>query len=79
MKIHAKDFRVPQGNEVKLRDWPTKVEPVYKSNDRYKELLDEHVAKLSAQQQFLYASDRHAVLLIFRRWMPRERTAPSST
>ena len=31
-----------------------------------KKLLEEHVAQLSSQQQLLYASNRHAVLLIFQ-------------
>jgi PPK2 family polyphosphate:nucleotide phosphotransferase len=66
MKIHTKDFRVTEGDEVDLRKWATKVDPVYKSKEQYKALLEEHVAKLSAQQQLLYASNRNAVLLIFQ-------------
>jgi PPK2 family polyphosphate:nucleotide phosphotransferase len=42
------------------------VRAVYKSTEEYKELLGEHVARLSAQQQLLYASNRYAVLLIFQ-------------
>jgi PPK2 family polyphosphate:nucleotide phosphotransferase len=37
---------------------------VYKSKKHYQELLEEHVALLSAMQQLHYASDRYAVLLI---------------
>ena len=66
MKISSKDFRVGEGDEVDLRKWSTKVEPVYKSKEHYQKLLAEHVARLSALQQLLYASDRHAVLLIFQ-------------
>jgi len=66
MKIHTKDFRVAEGDEVDLDKWPTKVDPVYKSKDQYKKLLDDHVEQLSDQQQLLYASNRHAVLLIFQ-------------
>ena len=55
-----------EGHEVDLKKWPTKVDPVYKSKEQYKKLLEEHVAQLSAQQQLLYASNRHAVLLIFQ-------------
>jgi PPK2 family polyphosphate:nucleotide phosphotransferase len=66
MKISSKDFRVREGDEVNLKKWPTLVDPVYKSKEQYQELLGEHVAKLSAQQQLLYASNRHAVLLIFQ-------------
>ena len=66
MKINSKDFRVREGHEVDLKKWPTKVDPVYKSKEQYKKLLEEHVAQLSAQQQLLYASNRYAVLLIFQ-------------
>jgi PPK2 family polyphosphate:nucleotide phosphotransferase len=66
MKIKPKDFRVRQGDEVNLKKWPTKLEPVYKSKEGYQELLREHVSKLSSLQQLLYASNRFAVLLIFQ-------------
>ena len=66
MKIHSKDFRVREGDEVNLKKWPTTVKPVYKSKEQYQKLLAEHVAQLSSQQQLLYASNRHAVLLIFQ-------------
>jgi len=66
VKINSKDFRVREGHEVDLKKWPTKVDPVYKSKEQYKKLLEEHVGQLSSQQQLLYASNRHAVLLIFQ-------------
>ena len=66
MKIDSKDFRVREGDEVDLKKWPTRVDPVYKSKEQYKKLLEEHVGQLSSQQQLLYASNRHAVLLIFQ-------------
>ena len=66
MKIHTKDFRVHEGDDVDLKKWPTKAKPVYKSKDEYKRLLDQHVVQLSAQQKLLYASDRYAILLIFQ-------------
>jgi PPK2 family polyphosphate:nucleotide phosphotransferase len=66
MKIRSKDFQVREGDEVDLRKWPTKIDPVYKTKDHYKKLLEEHVEHLSAQQQLLYADNRFAVLLIFQ-------------
>jgi PPK2 family polyphosphate:nucleotide phosphotransferase len=66
MNIHPKDFRVAEGDTVDLDKWPTITEPVYKSKTEYKKLLEEHVAHLSDQQQLLYASNRHAILLIFQ-------------
>jgi PPK2 family polyphosphate:nucleotide phosphotransferase len=66
MKFNPNDFRVREGEEVKLRKWPTRVAPFYKSEHHYQKLLGEHVAQLSAQQQLLYASNSHAILLIFQ-------------
>ena len=66
MKIHTKDFRVPERDEVDLGKWPTTVDPVYKSKKQYHKMLEDHVAQLSSQQQLLYASNRYAVLLIFQ-------------
>jgi PPK2 family polyphosphate:nucleotide phosphotransferase len=66
MKISSKDFRVPEGHDVDLGKWPTIVDPVYKSKEQYQELLTDHVTRLSSQQQLLYASNRHAILLVFQ-------------
>jgi PPK2 family polyphosphate:nucleotide phosphotransferase len=66
MKVHSKEFRVREGDEVDLEKWPTMVDPVYGSKEQYQEMLTDHVACLSAQQQLLYASNRHAILLIFQ-------------
>ena len=66
MKIDSKDFRVNEGDKVDLRKWPTKTEPVYKSKKDYQDMLADHVARLSAQQQLLYASNSCAILLIFQ-------------
>ncbi len=65
MKINSKDFRAT-GKKVKLGKWPTQVKPVCKSKEQYKELLAEHVEKLSSLQQLHYASNRYALLLIFQ-------------
>ena len=66
MKISSKDFRVREGDEVDLKKWPTKTDPVYKSKEQYEQILQEHVARLSTQQRLLYASNQHAILLIFQ-------------
>ena len=66
LKIKSKNFRVEEGSDVDLNKWPTKVDPVYGSKKKYEDLLSDHVARLSAQQQLLYASNRHAILLIFQ-------------
>ena len=66
MAIHPGDFRVREGDTVNLRQWPTLIEPVYKSTRHYRDLLAEHVTKLSAQQELLYASNQFAILLILQ-------------
>jgi len=66
MKIKTKDFRVREGDAVDLGKWPTEIDPVSASKDDYEDILRKHVAKLSKQQELLYASDRYAVLLIFQ-------------
>jgi PPK2 family polyphosphate:nucleotide phosphotransferase len=66
MKINVKDFQVREGEKVNLEKWPTRVEPVYKSKKKYHKLLEEQVEELSSLQRLHYASNRHAVLLIFQ-------------
>ncbi|HVO97848.1 MAG TPA: ADP-polyphosphate phosphotransferase [Bryobacteraceae bacterium] len=65
-KIDPDDFRVQPGNKVNLDKWPTRVKPVYHSQEEYQTLLAEHISGLSAQQSLLYASDSYALLLIFQ-------------
>jgi PPK2 family polyphosphate:nucleotide phosphotransferase len=66
LKIRSQDYRVSEGNRVKLHKWPTKVEPAYQSKEQYQELLAQQVEQLSSLQQLFYACDSHAVLLIFQ-------------
>ena len=66
MTIDSKSYRVPSGKKVDLGKWPTSVDPYYKSKEQYKELLQQHMEKLSALQDLHYASHRHALLLIFQ-------------
>ena len=66
MTINSKHFRVREGEGVSLRKWPTMIDPVCKSKEQYAKLLDEHVVKLSSMQQLHYATNRHAILLIFQ-------------
>jgi PPK2 family polyphosphate:nucleotide phosphotransferase len=66
MKIDPSDHRVQPGENVDLSQRPTKVEPVYDSKKEYKKLLEDRVNELSDLQRMHYASNRHAVLLIFQ-------------
>jgi PPK2 family polyphosphate:nucleotide phosphotransferase len=66
MSIKTETFRVEEGSKVNLKKWPTIVDSVYESKEHYHELLRAHVDRLNKQQKLLYASDRHAILLIFQ-------------
>lgn len=66
MQIKSTDFRVNEGTKVDLKKWPTRVRPSYKSSRQYKDMLAARVKELSAQQELLYASNSHALLLIFQ-------------
>jgi PPK2 family polyphosphate:nucleotide phosphotransferase len=66
IKINSDDFRARPGENVKLRDWPTIVKPFCKSKKQYQKLLEHHMEELSSLQCLHYASNRHALLLIFQ-------------
>jgi PPK2 family polyphosphate:nucleotide phosphotransferase len=66
MKVNSKNFRVKEGENVKLKKWPTLVKPVYKSKQSYNKALSGQVSELSDLQQLLYASNRYSLLIIFQ-------------
>ena len=66
MTIDIETFRVREGAEVDLGLWATRTKPLCKSKKAYKKLLQDHVEALSDQQRLLYASSRHALLLVFQ-------------
>src|SRR6267378_3573182 len=66
MKIDPDEFRVRPGEKVRLKKWPTRVRPYYASDEQYQKRLAEQVEQLSSLQSLLYASNRHAFLLIFQ-------------
>ena len=66
MKISPKEFRVREGDSVRLKQWPTRVKPFYQSEDNYKEILAGHIKDLSRHQGLLYADARYSLLLIFQ-------------
>jgi PPK2 family polyphosphate:nucleotide phosphotransferase len=59
-------FRVKPGQRVDLARWPTDVARFYASEDEAKVQLARQVARTSELQDVLYASDRHALLLVFQ-------------
>ncbi len=66
MTIHIETFRVAEGETIKLRHRPTRVDPLYRSKAEYETVLAAHVKELDSLQQRLYACNSHAVLLIFQ-------------
>ena len=66
MKIKPNDFRVAEGEKVKLDQWPTRGEAIFQSKKEYRAFLGKQVKELSTLQQLHYASNRFSVLLIFQ-------------
>jgi PPK2 family polyphosphate:nucleotide phosphotransferase len=66
MKIDSEKFRVRPGEEIRLSEMPTRVEPLYKSKKKYHAILQQHVSELSDLQYLHYASNRYALLIIFQ-------------
>ena len=66
MKIDTQTFKVAEGDEVDLGLWATNVKPLSKSKKSYRKLLEDQVDELSDQQRLLYATNRHALLLVFQ-------------
>jgi PPK2 family polyphosphate:nucleotide phosphotransferase len=48
VKIRTNDFRVREGDDVKLYKLPTVTDPIYVSIEDYQDLLAKHVLQLSA-------------------------------
>jgi PPK2 family polyphosphate:nucleotide phosphotransferase len=66
MTIDLRDCRVPPDKKVDLSKWPTIVDPYSKSKKQYNELLQQHLKQLNSLQQVHFASNCHAMLLIFQ-------------
>ncbi|MBX3016828.1 MAG: hypothetical protein KF767_02975 [Bdellovibrionaceae bacterium] len=66
MKFNLEDIRVPEGKKLKLRDWPTRVDPLYSSKDDVRAQMGDGVEKLARCQERHYAARANAILLIFQ-------------
>ena len=64
--IRPARFRAPNGGRLRLSDWPTPVDPYYRSKGHAEELLEAHVDEMRELQDKLYAHDRYALLVIFQ-------------
>lgn len=66
MQLNISDFQAQPNRKVKLKKWPTTVDPLYSSKKNYQKLLQKNVEALSELQHKLYADNRYSVLLIFQ-------------
>ena len=66
MKIDTKQFRVRPAAKIKLKRWPTRVKPFYKSKAHYHQILAANVEEMARLQNLLYADGRYALLLVFQ-------------
>src|SRR5262245_44400259 len=62
----AKAFRVTDGKQFRLKDWDPGDTRGFKSREKAQETLMQGIARLSEDQDKLYAQDRWALLLIFQ-------------
>jgi hypothetical protein len=60
------DPQVRPDTTIRLKDWPTRIPPSYHTKEQADAQLQAQVARLSAAQNRLYASNSCAVLLIFQ-------------
>lgn len=66
MKIKVREFQVREGETVRLKRRPTRVDPFYRSKAQYERKLAEHIEDLSTRQAMMSAHNRYAMLLIFQ-------------
>jgi len=66
MNIDANQYKAPEGAAIDLDQWATLGKPFCKSKKAYDNALQDQIEQLSTKQRLLYASDRHALLLIFQ-------------
>jgi PPK2 family polyphosphate:nucleotide phosphotransferase len=65
-RIETSRFRVAPGAKFVLARWPTRVPDFYRNEEDWEEQLERQVKRTAELQELLYASDRHALLLIFQ-------------
>ena len=66
MKIDISRFAVERDAAVRLRQRPTRIDPLYGSKEEYEQALAKHVEQLGDLQRLLYAANRYALLVIFQ-------------
>lgn len=65
-RIDTRAFRIPSRRRVDLSRRPTRVADFYRDKDDAREQLGRQVKRTARLQEQMYASDHHALLLIFQ-------------
>ncbi len=65
-RLNIERFRVRPGRKVNLAHWATRIPDCYADEADAERQLAGQVARTSALQDVLYASDRHSLLLVFQ-------------
>ena len=60
------NFRVKPESDVVLKDWPTRIDPIYQTKQHYSELLQQQITSMRDWQNKLYAENRQALLIVFQ-------------
>lgn len=77
--IRTKDLLVPAEKKISLKDYSTKYKGKELNKKEAEMLLEMSRKGLAEIQDELYAHNRYSVLIIFKPWMLRAKTVPSST
>ncbi len=64
--MKTKDFIVPEGKKLNLKDYPTDFTGDYKNKKEAGEDLQANIERLAGLQDVLYAQDTQAILLVFQ-------------
>ena len=64
--MNSTDYIAMPGQTLSLADRPTRIDKICKSKHDYAKLHRHQIKCLNAQQRLQYASNRHAILLIFQ-------------
>lgn len=66
VKIDLEQFQISSNDKLQLKHFPTRIDPLYRSTAHYQKLLARQISLLGEQQSLLYASNTHALLIIFQ-------------
>ncbi len=64
--IDDANFCIKSGTPVDLAQWPTLIDPLYRSKKEYKQRLKAGIGELKNLQRLLYAHNSYSLLLIFQ-------------